>query len=118
MCGIDYSDSFEIRKNGEENTFDSFECAIPKVALVCKVVGRGYLLRRSSAHLDLRQCQVLRHRHVRKQFEILEHHADMSAQFGKIGLGVAHRNVIHHDVALLKRLQTVDTFDQGRFSRA
>ncbi len=46
VCGNDYSDSFEIHKDGEIFVFDSFECAIHKLAPVCKhcgckIIGHG-----------------------------------------------------------------------------
>jgi phage terminase large subunit GpA-like protein len=47
VCGNDYWMTFEIRTvTGESHTFDSFECAIHKLAPVCehcqcKIVGHG-----------------------------------------------------------------------------
>ncbi|MFP5246400.1 MAG: hypothetical protein ACLGH0_06865 [Thermoanaerobaculia bacterium] len=46
VCGNDYDKSFEIRGPRGNGTFDSFECAIHKLAPVCancgvKVVGHG-----------------------------------------------------------------------------
>jgi hypothetical protein len=46
VCGNDYDKSFEVRMGGRTHTFDSFECAIHKVAPVCahcscKIVGHG-----------------------------------------------------------------------------
>lgn len=45
-CGNDYEDSFLIVKNGREYVFDSFECAIEKLAprcaqCGCRVIGHG-----------------------------------------------------------------------------
>ena len=45
-CGNDYDKSFEITKAGKTLTFDSFECAIHKLAPVCRhcecrIVGHG-----------------------------------------------------------------------------
>ncbi len=31
----------------------------------------------ASQHLDLRECQVFGHRHVREKLEMLEHHPDL-----------------------------------------
>jgi preprotein translocase subunit SecY len=42
----------------------------------------------AAQHLDLRQRQVLGHRQVREQLEVLEHHAHAAAQLGQVGLGV------------------------------
>ncbi len=46
MCGNDYYLSFEVITAGNRHVFDSFECAIHKLAPVCancgvKVVGHG-----------------------------------------------------------------------------
>ncbi len=46
VCGNEYSNSFEVKKGGETYTFDSFECAIHKLApecghCKCKVIGHG-----------------------------------------------------------------------------
>ena len=46
VCGNDYHLSFEVITSGSRHTFDSFECAIHKLAPVCdhcgcKIVGHG-----------------------------------------------------------------------------
>jgi hypothetical protein len=46
VCGNDYDKSFEVTAAGARHTFDSFECAIHKMAPVCehcqcKVIGHG-----------------------------------------------------------------------------
>ncbi len=46
VCGNDYEMAFDVVAAGERHTFDSFECAIQKLAPVCehcgcKVVGHG-----------------------------------------------------------------------------
>lgn len=46
VCGNDYHMSFEVIAAGHRHTFDSFECAIHKLAPICsncgvKVVGHG-----------------------------------------------------------------------------
>ena len=46
VCGNDYSKSFQVTIDGKTHTFDSFECAIHKLAPVCdhcgcKIVGHG-----------------------------------------------------------------------------
>ena len=46
VCGNDYDKSFEVRAAGGLHTFDSFECAIHKLApkcahCGCRVVGHG-----------------------------------------------------------------------------
>ena len=46
VCGNDYYLSFQVVAAGKTHTFDSFECAIHKLAPVCdhcgcKIVGHG-----------------------------------------------------------------------------
>jgi hypothetical protein len=45
-CGNDYDKAFEIAMAGSKHTFDSFECAIQKLApkcahCGCKIIGHG-----------------------------------------------------------------------------
>lgn len=45
-CGNDYDKAFTVRRNGEEHTFDSFECAIQSLAPACdhcgtRIIGHG-----------------------------------------------------------------------------
>ena len=46
VCGNDYDKAFEVRVDGAEHTFDSFECAIQALApscahCGCRVIGHG-----------------------------------------------------------------------------
>ena len=46
VCGNDYDKSFEVTAAGAKHVFDSFECAIHKMAPICdhcgcKVIGHG-----------------------------------------------------------------------------
>jgi hypothetical protein len=46
VCGNDYHLSFEVIAEGQTHTFDSFECAIHKLApdcahCGCKIIGHG-----------------------------------------------------------------------------
>jgi hypothetical protein len=46
VCGNDYDKAFQVKMGGETHTFDSFECAIHKLAPVCahcgcKIIGHG-----------------------------------------------------------------------------
>jgi hypothetical protein len=46
VCGNDYHLSFEVTAGGQKHTFDSFECAIHKLApecahCGCKIIGHG-----------------------------------------------------------------------------
>jgi hypothetical protein len=45
-CGNDYDKAFQVTKAGKSYTFDSFECAIHKLAPTCehckmKIIGHG-----------------------------------------------------------------------------
>ena len=62
------------------------------------------LLTGPAEHFHLRHGDVLRDRHVREEFEVLEHHAHARAQPGQIGLGVADRDAIDDDLAFLELL--------------
>jgi hypothetical protein len=46
VCGNDYDKSFEVKAAGQTYTFDSFECAIHKLAphcahCGCRIIGHG-----------------------------------------------------------------------------
>jgi Rieske Fe-S protein len=46
QCGNDYDKAFEVRMGGNAYTFDSFECAIQRLAPTCphcgcRVIGHG-----------------------------------------------------------------------------
>ena len=46
ICGNDYDKAFEVRAAGDTHVFDSFECAIHRMAPICencgvKVIGHG-----------------------------------------------------------------------------
>jgi hypothetical protein len=46
VCGNDYKRSFEVTIGGKRHTFDSFECAIHKLAPLCghcgcRIIGHG-----------------------------------------------------------------------------
>jgi hypothetical protein len=46
VCGNDYQRSFEVIASGSRHVFDSFECAIQKLApscdhCGCKIIGHG-----------------------------------------------------------------------------
>ena len=45
-CGNDYDKAFQVVQGGRTHTFDSFECAIQKLAPVCehckvRIIGHG-----------------------------------------------------------------------------
>ena len=69
------------------------------------------------AHPGRRERQVLEHREMRKQVEVLEHHADL-APGGIDVLDVAGElDAVDHDVAALVLLEPVDAADHGRLAR-
>jgi hypothetical protein len=46
VCGNEYDKAFQVVRNGESHTFDSFECAIYALAPACdhcscRIVGHG-----------------------------------------------------------------------------
>ena len=46
VCGNDYDKAFQVVRNGEQHTFDSFECAINAMAPTCghcgcRIIGHG-----------------------------------------------------------------------------
>jgi hypothetical protein len=46
VCGNDYDKAFEVKAAGRTHTFDSFECAIQKLAPTCahcqcRIIGHG-----------------------------------------------------------------------------
>src|SRR6267142_1732688 len=72
----------------------------------------------SPKHFFLRQAKVLDDLQMRKEFKMLEHHADAGAQFRQVGLGIVDLDAVEDDLAFLERLQRVDAFDQRRLPRA
>jgi hypothetical protein len=73
---------------------------------------------RPAAHPDRRQRDVLQHRQVREQVELLEDHADLAADGLDIANVVGQLNAVDDDLAALMILQAVDTANKGRFPRA
>lgn len=58
-CGNDYDKSFQVVKDGQSHTYDSFECAIHALAPVCaacgiRIVGHG--LEQSSGIFCCKHC--------------------------------------------------------------
>ena len=46
QCGNDYDKTFDVVSGGQSHTFDSFECAIQRLAPVCghcgcRIIGHG-----------------------------------------------------------------------------
>ena len=68
VCGNDYEMSFEVVAQGARHTFDSFECAIHKMAPICehcgvKVVGHGVVV--EGSFYCCAQCARHERRHGR-----------------------------------------------------
>jgi len=84
---------------------------------VFQAMGFGFVLA-AAQHLDLGQCQVFGHAQVRKQLEILKHHAHPRAQLGQVGLGIMHSLAVDKNLAFLERLKGVDHLDQRGFAGA
>ena len=47
VCGNDYPKSFEVIQGGQKHVFDSFECAIHRLAPLCahcgcRIIGHGH----------------------------------------------------------------------------
>jgi len=75
-----------------------------------------------AAHVARRQRQVVEHAQVRKQVELLKHHAHSLAQLlhGAAVLAALHaqRDAVHRERAFLEGLQRVDAADQRGLARA
>src|ERR1051325_11662825 len=67
--------------------------------------------------MTLGETNIGEHIHVRIEFEMLEYHADASAQLRQIGFWIADRNAVEQYVALLNSLQPIDALDQGPLAR-
>ncbi len=74
------------------------------------------LLFRRAADPDRAERQVLEHGEVREQVEVLEHHADLAANFLDLFQVVGQLNAVDDDLALLMLFQAVDAADQGRLA--
>ncbi|MCY1179915.1 hypothetical protein D9M73_203340 [compost metagenome] len=68
------------------------------------------------AHPHRRQGAVLQDGQVREQVEMLEHHADFTADRFDLLEVVGQLNAIDHDATLLVLFQTVEAADGGGFS--
>lgn len=47
---------------------------------------------------------------------MLEHHPHVGAKLGKVGFLVVHFGAVNNNFTLLHRLQTINRFDQRRFT--
>ena len=55
---------------------------------------------------------------MREELEVLEHHADVAAELGQVGLGVAHVDAVDENLALLEGLKRIDRLDERGLARA
>ena len=62
--------------------------------------------------------QVLQDGQMRKEVEVLEHHADLAAHLVDVLQVVGELDAVDDDAALLVLLQPVDAADHGRLARA
>ena len=69
-------------------------------------------------HPDRRQRQVVEHGQVRKQVEVLEHHADLAAHLVDVLEVVGELDAVDDDAALLMFFEAVDAADQRRLAGA
>ena len=53
VCGNDYDKAFQVVRNGEQHTFDSFECAINAMAPTCATAAAGSSAMASRRRLGL-----------------------------------------------------------------
>jgi hypothetical protein len=82
-------------------------------------IGHGPLLRlgaRQAAHPHRAEGEVLQHRQVREQVELLEHHAHLAPR--RIGGRVVEHRALDADRPSVVALQPVDAADQGGLAGA
>src|SRR5690606_2960795 len=70
------------------------------------------------AHLQRRQRDVLQHRHMRVEVELLEDHADLGTELGPIHRPVGDVHAVDDDRALLDQLEPVDATDERALAGA
>lgn len=63
QCGNDYDDAFVVTMNGQSHTFDSFECAITKLAPTCDACGNRVIGHGTEAMGHIYCCAHCAHRH-------------------------------------------------------
>ena len=69
-------------------------------------------------HLDLAQADVLQGGQMRKQLEVLKHHADLGPETRKIGGLVSNRNAPDGDLTFGEPFQTIHAFQKSAFAGA
>ena len=63
-----------------------------------------------------REGEVVEHRHVRKQIELLKHHADFPADGGQIPGLLVELDPVDNDAALIMPLESIDAANHGRLA--
>ena len=76
------------------------------------------LLLGHAQHVDRPQHDVLQHRHMCKQVELLEHHAQLGTHAGKILAFLRQGLALDEDLARVDGFQAVDGAAHGRLARA
>src|SRR5207302_11258385 len=85
--------------------------AIQERARGCLRLGLG-----NAAHRHWCERAVLQHGQMWKQVEILEYHADLTADSVDTAHAGMHPRAVDHDIALLMFLELVEATNQRRFS--
>ncbi len=81
--------------------------------------GRGFsLFFGFFAHPDRTESKIFQNRQVGKKIEMLKDHTDLGPNFLNIFNIVGQFSAINDDLTALMFLQTVDTANQGRFTRS
>ena len=73
---------------------------------------------RPAQHLFLPEAEIVDDAQVRKQFEMLEHHADPRAQFRQIGFLVVDLDSVEDDLAGIAGLVKATGIDSDRVETA
>ena len=68
-------------------------------------------------HLESCQCDVLHHRHVREQIELLEHNADTRTNLILIGTRVGDIRIAQPNLTIVDTFQLIHAFHQRRLAR-
>ena len=57
VCGNDYDKAFQVTAGGATHTFDSFECAIHRLAPACEHCGRVYCCASCARHSGVKSLK-------------------------------------------------------------
>ena len=76
------------------------------------------LLLGHAQHIDRSQHDVLQYRHMCKQVELLEHHAQLGTHAGKVFAFLRQGLALDEDLARVDGFQAIDGAAHGRLARA